>query len=251
MKIKFFIVLSVLTFKIFAQIPADTSFKHPTLRPDPEVKTYLSFSGGASIPISDFAAKEITNNASGFAVLGYNASASLNWIFKRGFGFEIMYRYQSNSLDNQSLTEQSHIKYPTINFNTTSTPWKNNLFMIGTNNSFLYEKNSKLYFDIKFLIGVVKSTSFGMIITGTQNGNSSSVTSPATDGTGFGFCGGLGTKYEIFRRVFLGINADYFSTTINYRNITLTSTSSHSSTISSNQKITSININLSLTFRLN
>jgi len=134
--VAFTFLVYIIGFGVFAQTQPDTSFKRNNNPPQPQVKTYLSFSGGTSIPIRDFAAKELSNNASGFAVIGYNASVGLNWLFKHGFGVEVMYRYQSNGLDNQSLTEQYHAKYPTINFTTTSTPWKNNLFMIGSNNSF-------------------------------------------------------------------------------------------------------------------
>ncbi|MFI5141130.1 MAG: hypothetical protein ACHQII_02130 [Bacteroidia bacterium] len=170
---------------------------------------------------------------------------------KRGFGVGFMYRYQSNNFDNQSLYPEFTAKYPTFKWDISSIPWKVNAFLVGPCTSTPIGNSSKgTYFETKFMLGVVRSTSFGMTVTGTQGSNSATVTSPATAATAFGYCVGLGIRHEIAREVYFGVHADFFQSTVNYGNVTLTGTGGSTTTIAASQKISTVNLFLSLIIRI-
>ena len=216
-----------------------------------KVKTLLSVGVGASIPVSDFGLKDANNNASGFADLGYNINVSLAWIIKRGWGVALMYRYQSNDIDKQSLMSQYSSKYPNIKWDISSTPWGVNAFLLGSCNSFPIGGEDKgTFFDTKVMLGLVRSKSFGMTVIGTQGSNSATVNSPATSGTAFGYCLGLGIKREIARDVYIGFYADFFQSSINYGNVVTTATGGYTTTSAASQKISTVNLFASLIIRI-
>ncbi|HTA61440.1 MAG TPA: hypothetical protein VK835_03250 [Bacteroidia bacterium] len=219
-------------------------------QPAKKVKTYLSAAVGASLPVSDFALKDINNPGSGFASLGYNINASLAWLFKKGWGISLLYRYQSNDLDKVALAQQYNTKYPSVKFDIVSTPWKVNAFMLGSYNSFPISESKDTYFDCKVMLGVVRSTSFGMTLTGKQGSGSATVTSPTASANAFGYCLGLGIHHQIARELFVGFNVDYFQTTVNYGEVAITASNGATTPNTLSQKIGTVNLSLSIICRV-
>ena len=234
---------------VFAQTKRDSIYKNNNT-------TCLEVSGGAVLPTGDFANNTLGNSWAGFAKKGFNAGLSLTQVLYKGTGFAAMYRFQDHKFDETSFINQTTSKYPGISWDLSTTPWKVNAFMLGYYGSYLIEKKRKVFIDIRFLLGMVKAASPEINLTGSQGNFSASVDQSTSSANAFAYCAGLGFKFDVDPSFFFIIRADYLQTNLEFKNISITTSPSSSSSLSPvaaqnfTQNISSINISAGIAFKI-
>ena len=213
-------------------------------------KSYIAVSVGAAIPQGNYALKDITVNGSGFANTGTNFEASIVKIIKRRTGIILMYRNQSNNMDQSALSDQYAKKYPTITWQVNTTSWKINAFMAGSYSSFPLGQKKMVSLDLKLLLGIAIAKSPQINAIGQQGGVSASAEQLTGTATAFAYCVGLGLKVEVVTNLFILFHADYLDTNPTFENVTTKSSAGTTTTNAFGQNMGTINFNLGLAYRI-
>jgi hypothetical protein len=225
--IKFIFTVSFLMIRLsYAQIISD----HNT----------LSFSIGLSIPVGNFSSTDPSNNLSGYAVPGISANFSFNHKLNKQFGITAMLYGQRNGINTNTLSDQldkSSIYPIGISSGSTGIPtgeqekyydwnidkkyWYLESVMLGVTEEIPSEKNTKLSFLAKALIGAAYAQ------LPTLNGNSVTDTSysvfyqKGASAFGFSYLLSAGMKYKLSTNLYFKLDAFYFGTShLNFKNIT-------------------------------
>jgi opacity protein-like surface antigen len=231
----------------FSQTSGDSSRK--------DKQSYLAITGGLSIPVGDFGSYNIKNNGAGFANNGFNAGISFAHVFWKNMGVAAMYRFQNNTINNTGLTNQKTAsQFPDSAWSTVTTPWKVNILMAGYYYSYPLGRAKKIYFDVKLMLGGVRTYSSGYTLTATLGPNLLSVAQPVSVANSFGYCVGFGFKYNITDDVYLLLHADYLQSKPDFKNVSIVSTVSGTiiglnggvTTQNFEQKISTYNLSLGI-----
>ena len=241
-KYLFTVLLFILVQTVFTQNKKD-SIKH-------ESKSYISISVGAAIPQGDYGLKDLTESSAGFAKTGINMEVSVAKIIKGKTGIAFMYRNQSNNVDQASFSSQYAIRYPSVNWEVVTNPWKINAFMVGSYNSFPIGERKRVSLDLKFLLGMVKATSREIVATGQLPGGYIYTEQLTGISNSFAYCLGLGLKFEISANCFILIHADYLNTSPTFKNIFIQNAVGANYTTTFTQDMSTINCNIGLAFRI-
>jgi hypothetical protein len=213
--------------------------------------SYLSVAVGLASPYGNYAAKNITNNTSGFAKTGLSFDASIAKILWWRTGAVLMYRNQINKVDVPTLINQYSQKYPNIDRTVLYNPWKINSFMIGSYSSFPLGRTRYLSLDIKLMLGMVRATSPQMTLNSPLGFNTTSVQQVTNSASTFAYCFGLGFKLYVTRFFFMVLQADYLGAKPKFENVPTVVSAGNIIMNNFTQSISTLNLNIGFAYRIN
>ncbi len=194
-------------------------------------KNSFSISLGTSVPVGSFSSTDPSNREAGYAKLGEMANLTYTYTFYKGLGLTAMLMGQRNGLNTDALGRQltdagiyfgfsgsSPNHYPGWKFDKKS--WWTESAMLGLTREWTLAPKSGWTFTARALAGLAHAQMPSL------NGSSSTDTSYATvtrngaSAYGLSYTAGIGMRYKLNRKCFLGLNADYFGTSaLNFKNI--------------------------------
>ena len=168
---------------------------------------------GASIPVGDFALKDMYDEKSGLATTGFYFDLGYQYQFEKNFGAIAMFNWKVNGIDKQAL----NYTLPTGSGGSSSvsaTPWKMSSFLAGFTQDLPLTKNDKLSLVFRELAGVQFTSSpeinYSYSIPGV---GASSSQQESSNSTAFSYLLGMGFKYKLSDKLALKLNGDYHSST--------------------------------------
>jgi hypothetical protein len=200
-------------------------------------KGHIGLSMGPSIPLGDFASKNIDNSNSGFANTG--AFLDISFAYKLGygnFGLTALLRGQSNPINAQALVNE--MAQPIIveaNW-IENTSWNLGGLMFGGFGSFPISQ--KISFDTRAMIGFLRTTSPETTVT--FPGLSKIIIKQSVSATSFAYSMGIGFRFELGEKLDLLTNLDYLGSNSEFKNVATTF----------NQSIKTINLSIGIALKL-
>jgi len=211
-------------------------------------KGYIAVSVGPSIPIGDFASKNINNVSAGFAAGGAIFDISFAYKFGKNFGLSAMLHGQANGIDEVAL-ESSYNKQIGGSWNVRSKPWSIGGLMFGAYGSFPISE--KVSFDTRAMVGFLSATSPELNITLNGSGGAAWVKQSAETALPFSVLLGGGFKFDVRKRVCLLLNMEYIAAKPEFRNVEITSSNGGAPETSTySQSIRAINFGFGLGLRI-
>lgn len=205
-------------------------------------KGYVSISIGPSIPIGDFASKDVNNNSAGFAKTGAVLDISFAYKLGKNLGVCAMLRGQADNFDNAAFGNVLAIQTG-VNWSVKSNPWSIGGLMFGANAS--YPINKKISFESKAMIGFLRvaSPEINTTISGTGGANWVKQNSVVSTSFSYLLCGGF--KFDIGKKTCLLTNLDYLVSKPEFRNVEVTSSNGGAPQLSTfRQSIQTINFSI-------
>lgn len=203
-------------------------------------KGFVSLSLGTANPLGDFGSKEVTNDKAGLANLGLVIDLTAGYIFHDNIGGIVMLRSQANPIDGQVFADALAKQLPSGITSTYSVKsWAIGSFLIGPFGSF--KLSEKFDFQPKILVG---ATSISNPEINVNFSNNSWVKQASTNASGFGYLIGAGVKYNMGERWCLSGNVDYTGASIDFKDVT--TTTSAGTTQKSNITINFASINTTI-----
>jgi hypothetical protein len=189
------------------------SFKAKAQDTKEYVKSYISFLGGKSIPLSNYGQSNYNNNSAGFAKKGMVLGLEGAYYFYKNLGFVATVSYQDqgelSQNDVQTLSDGYNTSFHN-NFTTlTAVNRYNNLNILGgPQYSFVYHKFT---LDLKAIGGLIKSYSTPSIQIQYTNGNNSLVTlsQNSSKSSAFAYGGGAGLRYSLGEHWDVNLRGNY------------------------------------------
>ena len=117
---------------------------------------YVSISMGPSLPIGNFASKNINNNSAGWATTGVVLDLNIAYKLGRNLGLSGLLRGQTNNFDNTAFGVE-FVNQTRNNWSVNSKPWRIGGFLFGGYGSFSVSK--KTSFETKAMIGFLSVAS--------------------------------------------------------------------------------------------
>ncbi len=205
-------------------------------------QSYIAITGGLNVPLGAFANTGTKNNA-GFAKTGFSAGVSFARVLWKNMGVAAMYRFQNNTINNTSLTNQKTAsQFPDSAWSVVTTPWKVNILMAGYYYSYPLDKAKRICVDVKLMLGGVRTYSSGYTLTTPLGSSLLSITQPVSIANSFGYCVGLGFKFNVTDDVYLLLHADYMQSKPEFKDVSIVSTMSGTPIIGLNGGVTIQNI---------
>jgi len=227
------ILLTIGMSGIYAQIP----------------RAYISLSAGLSMPHDDFAATDFDNPESGFANNGLNINLSYAHRLTYNIGVCGTLSINSNSLNTDALKEG--IIGDTINIAPTieTKNWGAGGLLAGP---FLYLPiGNFLSVDLRALIGFYTAYSPEIIIIGKQaNGENFRLRLLKYNGVGFAYDLGSTLRFKFGRTSYLVLNADWLSSTSNFKDIPWLDTEGQIINTSFKQNFSMLNVTVGIGYAL-
>lgn len=211
-------------------------------------KGYVALSGGFSVPISDFASKDASNDGAGYALSGISGDVSFAYKFGKNFGLAMMLRQQFNAVDNQAVGEDIAKSAGVPFSNITSTWWKVSGLMAGGYASF--PVSSKMSVDFKAIAGFMAATSPEETIYFPYNGQQAWVKLNTAKAYPFSYLVGVGYKYDLADRICFLMNFDYLGAKPEFNDVQITSSVGQTDSNTFAMKFATINVNVGIGFRL-
>jgi Outer membrane protein beta-barrel domain len=180
-----------------------------------QVKSYLGFFGGASIPQGDFAKSDYSNNSAGFAKRGITFGLDGAFYFYKHLAIGATISYQ----DNGELTYNDALNIATgytsafqsdVSTVTAVNRYHNVNILLGPQYSFEYHK---FILDLRASAGIIKNYSTPEITT-ILNGSASQTETfyqRSSTATVFGYAGNVGLRWKLSDNWCLGIHGAYIN----------------------------------------
>jgi hypothetical protein len=210
-------------------------------------KGYIGFTMGPSIPLGDFASKDVNNDDAGWTNTGVMFDISFAYKLGGGnFGVTALLRGQANPTDAQALADEIANQFAGVNWTVESAGWAIGGFMFGGFGSFPISQ--KATFDTKAMIGFVSANSPNYTITGTGPGGTAWIKQESKAATSFAYLFGAGFKFDIGSKLHLLTNLDYLASNPEFRNIETTTSlgTRDRSTLSQNMGTLNLSIGIAL-----
>ena len=211
-------------------------------------KGYVAISVGPSIPIGDFASKNMANPSAGLSNTG--AIFDISFAYKLGtqFGISALLRGQANPTDAQLIANELAKEDPLTYWTVESKTWGVGGLLFGGYGSF--PVSEKINFDARGLIGFVNASSPEINITGTKQGKSIWAKQGIVSTNAFSYLIGAGFTFDIGSKICLMINMDYMGTKPEFNNIEIISSIGHKNTLSMKQNIETLNIGFGIGLKI-
>lgn len=211
-------------------------------------KGVVSISLGPSIPIGEFASKDINNSSAGYAKTGALLDISFSYKLGKIFGVSVLLRGQTDNLDNAAfgidLANQTG-----NNWSVSSKPWSMGGLMFGGYGSFLV--SPKVSFDAKAMIGFLRVTSPEINTTLSGSGGSGWLKQNSVVATSFSYILSGGFKFDIGKKTCLLTNLDYLVSKPEFRNVEVVTSLGGAPQISTfRQNIQTINFSMGIGLKL-
>lgn len=212
-------------------------------------KGYIAVSLGPSIPLGDFASKDIDKESAGFAKTGAIFDISFGYKLGKNFGVSALLRGQANKTDAQAMANEMVSKIPfEMNVRVESQAWSLGALMVGGYGSFPVEK--KFSVESRLMIGFISATLPKVTFDLSDADGSGWVKRSSTTGTSFAYLIGAGIKYDAGKRVSVLANIDYMGANPEFSDVEVTNSIGDYSKNTFSQKYGSINIGFGVGYRL-
>ena len=214
-------------------------------------KGYVAVSIGPSIPIEDFASKNSSNEAAGYANPGAIFDVSFQYKFGKYFGISALLRGQANTTDAQAIANELAREINNVLWTVESNPWSIGGILIGGSASVPIGLNDKISFESRAMFGFLNATSPEINITGRTNSQSEWAKQQSKMATAFSYLLGAGFKFNIAKRICILTNIDFLSAKPEFKDVLITNSKGEFISNTFSQKFGTINIGLGIGLRLN
>lgn len=200
---------------------------------------YFSFSIGPSIPLANFASKDVNNKNAGFAKTGSKVEINGGYNIFRSTDLILKLFYSSNNFDAANITKKLNSDNPGTIWTTSGRSWDIVGGLIGLNYSYPFK--NKFVSDFKFQSGIMKSSTPRMVFTAS---NGSSISEDGKSASSFVFLLSAGGHYPLGRLIDITGNLEYLSSNPTFNNIN--KITSNPENITTSTSISSYKQNISL-----
>jgi len=213
-----------------------------------QTKGHITLSLGPSIATGDFGTSSISNASAGFAGNGLVFDLSASYLLGKRLGIIGLIHSQANSFNNQAFV--NYMAYNTsVDWSMTSKSWSVGSYMIGGFADF--EVKERFHFQPRFLIGYAIGSSPELELTLVGSGGADWIKQSSVYGSNFALMFGGGFQYYLSDKVTFIADMDYFSTTIDFLDIKVTSSIGGAPYIqNTKQPITAVNLTFGLGVRI-
>jgi hypothetical protein len=183
-------------------------------------RQYLGLTVGPSFPLSDFAKTDFSDSTSGFAKTGINLKFVYSYRIANNFGIQAHFVYNTNDINNNSLTKEANKIFPGYSFSAYSKrPWSSGGVYAGPFVRIPF--NDDFSWDIRAMIGLAGAYSPQFTINGIvpETNQKTQYYREFAKTFGIGFSFGTGFKYRI-KNYLLLLNADYYYSNLNFKEVT-------------------------------
>lgn len=199
---------------------------------------HIAITVGASVPIGDYASKDVYSEPAGFAKIGYKYDVGIAYKPESFFiGLSALIRGQSNALDVNAIADGFSKRFPGSTYTVNSAPWKVNSFMIGTYSPFKIGSTGKTSIYLKFMLGASACTMPQITMIQQLNGVSTTIKGAGATAVSAAYLFGGGIKYNMNEIICLLIDFDYLGTKPEFKS-------------TNTQSITTLNFSAGIGFRL-
>jgi len=214
-------------------------------------RQYVGLSIGPSIPLSDFARKDLNDSTSGFAKTGVALNFTYAYRFSHNFGMQLVVNYSGNKLDNIAYADGLMKAHPGYGVTVESTQnWSSAGAFGGP--YFRFPIGDAFSIDVRGLIGYFGCNSPKATIYTTNINNPSDKGTyyrESSRSTGFGYLLGAGFKYR-YSHYYLTAFADYIGSELYFNEVTGWNWDNEPYTTSFAQKINYLSLTLGLAYIL-
>ncbi len=210
---------------------------------------YIGITIGPSIPIGDFASKDLANTNAGLANTG--VSYDISFAHKLGgsnFGITALLRSQANPLDVQSVANGFASRFFGTTWVVESKPWTLGALLIGGFGSFPITQ--KVTFDPRAMFGFASVASPDMTFDITGARGTGWIKQSSVISTSFAFLLGAGFKFEIGKKLFLITQIDYAYSNPEFNNVETVSDEGVRIRNTISQSIQNINIGIGIAVKI-
>lgn len=228
----------------------DTILVHDLLlRVKPSV--YISITGGASMPLGNFAKTDYNNSKSGFAATGFNLGINGTYMFSKHWGITGLAsytRYSSAGLENIAggFVESFAVGDATVKVKDDNHTFS---YLVGADYSVSFCHHISV--DLRAMTGLVHAQLAGYEVRLEDNTDGTFQQKTATANT-IGFQAGAAARYDFCKHVGVALNLDYYYSKPDFtiENVNRTNNAGRLLT-SYSEPIAGINANLSLVYKFN
>jgi opacity protein-like surface antigen len=190
-------------------------------------KGYIAVSLGPSIPLSDFASKDIDKESAGFAKTGAIFDISFGYKIGKNFGVAALLRGQANKTDAQAMADEMGNKLSfQVDTKVESKSWSIGAFMLGGYATVPLEK--KLSLESRIMFGIITATYPNVTFTFSDAEESVLVKRTGSTATSFAYQIGAGIRYDVGKRLCLLANFDYLGSNPEFKDVETTAETSTS-----------------------
>lgn len=212
-------------------------------------KGFVGISLGPSIPLGNFASKNVNSQEAGFAKPG--ATFDITAGYKLGgshFGIIATLRGQSYAYDTQPLVNDLSFQAPQFNWNVENSTWRTGSFLIGGFGSIPISE--RVFLDARAMVGFANSTSPQLNITGTDLTDTFWVKRDSRSASSLAYLFGAGFKFDVAPKLYLLTNIDYMATSPEFSNVDLTTSIGDRQSITFKQNMGVFNLSIGVALKL-
>jgi hypothetical protein len=214
-------------------------------------KGFVAVSIGPSIPIEDFASKNSSNVAAGYANPGAIFDVSFQYKLGKYFGISALLRGQANTTDAQAIANELAREINNVTWIVESNPWSIGGILIGGTASVPIGLKDKVSFESRAMFGFLNAASPEINITGRIDSQSEWAQQHSKMSTAFSYLLGAGFKFNIAKRLCVLTNIDFLSAKPEFKDVLITNSKGDYITNTFSQKFGTINIGFGIGLRLN
>lgn len=214
-------------------------------------KSFIGITGGFSPVFGNYTKTAYMDDKSGFASAGMNIGITGVYFIKHHFGIAGLISYSGYGYQgSQNLTDGYKEAFD-LDSATLYRKGNNDAFsiLVGPYYS-LPLGQSKLHLDVRILVGYVHAQFAGNEVY-LEDGVGNQFEQQPANASAFGYQSGIGLRYDLCRHFGVGVNADYFGSTPDFK-IDNTNRKNEAGWLRSEYKqpIQGINANLTLIYRM-
>lgn len=235
MKVKILgVILLLLTLKAYSQEDTETN------------NAFIGISLGPSIPVGDFASKDIDNRAAGFAGPGAIFDINFTYRVSANWHFTASLRGQGNPFDENALERELENEYPGSVWTIQSEQWGIGGLLIGAVRSMPVSESSR--FEARAMFGFLRATLPTVEWTGRQGILELQEKTYSTSASALTGLVGLGYRYTLTSMLALTVNVDYLAAQPEFRDVETVSNYNTTRRETFTQKFGAINFGVGLGF---
>lgn len=210
---------------------------------------YIGLHYGRSIPVGDFASRDIKNPDAGYAKPGQMAEISFGYKFGSVLGLAASVRGQMNQTDDAAIAATAQAEHPETTWSAKSNAWGMTAVMVGPYASFQLSESFSL--DLRALGGFSVAGCPTITYNTVYNGHTSWIEQAGTKTPGFAYLAGMQIKYRMIERLCIIAGADYFGATLKFKNVKMTTYEGNTYHANFNQPYGTVNFSVGLGFCFN
>jgi hypothetical protein len=175
---------------------------------------FISLSIGPSIPVGNFANKDIKNANAGFAKTGSKVGINAGFKLLENVNIGASLFYSVNSYDVSSLTQKLANDYPGTTWGTSGRSWDIYGGMVGL--TYSYPFKNRFVSDFKFQSGFMQSSIPEMVVT---SNNNLKITEAKKSASSLVYLISVGGHYPLGRLLDIVGNLEYLGSSPSFSNI--------------------------------